>query len=349
MASYESYRTKTGERRYMATIRLRGFRRTYKTFGTLAEAKDWAVATERAMRDERQRGGARADVGTLTVRELVEAFLEDPNTKKRRYHAELTFLLAAWTDEYGTIKAKELGRLQLVSFRNARVAAGLSAARANRYLSAMRRAWHWGQENGYVMSNASWPQKIMLEESKPPVLMPTIEEVSAMFAACDEVGANLGTLVRMLVGTGARLSDVLAISWRDVDQKAGDVAIRGQKTDSPARIAMLAPAKEAIARAAKVRHVGGNVFWFYKDRNAMRGEWKKAKAKFPESLKKMRLHDCRHICASLLAAQGATDIELAAQLTHSTLAMVKRYSHLRGGHRGAAHEKLDEAFSGGGT
>ncbi|HQR23755.1 MAG TPA: site-specific integrase [Steroidobacteraceae bacterium] len=345
MATYESYRTKTGERRHMATIRLRGFRRTYKTFATLADAKDWASTTEKAMREERQRGGTRADVGTLTVRQLVDAFLEDPGTKKRRYHPELSFLLSVWVDEYGSMKAKELGRLQLVTFRNARVADGLSAARANRYLSAMRRAWHWGQENGFVLQSASWPQKIMLEEEQPPALMPTIEEVSEMFAACDTVSANLGTLVRMLVGTGARLSDVLAITWRDVDQKDWDVVIRGQKTDSPARIAMLAPAKEAIRRADKVRHVGGRVFWFYKDRDAMRWEWKKAKVNFPESLKKMRLHDCRHVCASLLAAQGATDIELAAQLTHSTLAMVKRYSHLRGGHRGEAHGKLDEAFA----
>jgi integrase len=66
---------------------------------------------------------------------------------------------------------------------------------------------------------------------------------------------------------------------------------------------------------------------------------------FPKHLMAMRLHDCRHMCASLLAANGATDIELAAQLGHSTLQMVKRYSHLRGGHRGAAHEKLDRQLT----
>ena len=44
----------------------------------------------------------------------------------------------------------------------------------------------------------------------------------------------------------ARLSDVLAITWRDVDQKVWDVAIRGQKTDSPARIAMLAEERPRI-------------------------------------------------------------------------------------------------------
>jgi len=346
VASFESYRTKDGDRRYLATVRIKGFRRTSKSFASKRDAEEWAGQTEKALREQRDRGGARADVGTLTVRQLVEAFLADPATKQRRYHPELEFLLGAWADDFGTVKAKEFGRMQLTVFRNSLISKGRSPARANRYLSAMRRAWHWGQENGYILQGASWPQKIMLEEPVPVAVLPTFEEVAAMFAACDEVSPNLGTLVRMLVGTGARLSDALAITWRDVDQQEGDVAIRGQKTDSPARIAMLAPAKEAVRRAAEIRHVGGRVFWFYKDRNAMRSEWQKAKKKFPESLASMRLHDCRHLCASMLAAQGATDIELAAQLTHSTLAMVKRYSHLRGGHRGTAHDKLDQAFGG---
>jgi integrase len=109
---------------------------------------------------------------------------------------------------------------------------------------------------------------------------------------------------------------------------------------------MLAPAKETIRRAAKTKNVTGRVFWHFEHRMSMRTQWVRARANFPASLQGMRLHDCRHLCASLLAMHGATDAELAAQLGHSTLAMVKRYSHLRGGHRGAAHEKLDQAFGG---
>ena len=70
----------------------------------------------------------------------------------------------------------------------------------------------------------------------------------------------------------------------------------------------------------------------------MRALWVRARANFPQRLQDMRLHECRHLCASLLAMHGATDVGLAAQLGHSTLAMVKRYSHLRGGHRGAVHD-----------
>jgi integrase len=178
----------------------------------------------------------------------------------------------------------------------------------------------------------------MLSERLPKEVIAT--------GGCDDEDRALGMLARFLVGTGARLSDALSVTWRDVDQKAGDVAIRGQKTSRPLRVAMLAPAKEAIRRAQRVKHVSGRVFWQFEHRMSMRTQWVRARASFPEYLRDMRLHDCRHLCGSLLAMYGATDIELAAQLGHSTLAMVKRYSHLRGGHRGAAHKKLDRTLGG---
>jgi integrase len=41
-----------------------------------------------------------------------------------------------------------------------------------------------------------------------------------------------------------------------------------------------------------------------------------------------RLHDLRYSCASSLAMNGASLVELAEVLGHKTLAMVQRYSHL---------------------
>lgn len=87
-----------------------------------------------------------------------------------------------------------------------------------------------------------------MEEPKPKDILATAEEVAAVFAACDAASLELGSLVRFLVGTGARLSDALAVKWRDLDLKAGDVAIRGQKTGKPLRVAMLAPAIEGLSK-----------------------------------------------------------------------------------------------------
>jgi integrase len=120
--------------------------------------------------------------------------------------------------------------------------------------------------------------------------------------------------------------------------------IRGQKTNKPQRVAMLAPAVAALKRLNDVRHVNGSVFWQIHNRFAASYLFGKARASFPEHLRKMRHHDCRHLCASFLASQGASHVELAPQLGHSTLLMVKRYSHLGAGHRGAAHDRFDAAF-----
>ena len=46
-----------------------------------------------------------------------------------------------------------------------------------------------------------------------------------------------------------------------------------------------------------------------------------------------RFHDLRHSCASYLAMSGASAIEIADVLGHSTLEMVKRYSHLNTSHK----------------
>lgn len=372
--------------RWLAVVRIKGFRRTSRAFPERRDAKEWAEGIEREFRAMRDRGGSQTDVGTITVRQLIERFLADPVVSQLKWHPQLEAILADWSNEYGGTRVRSFGRLQIEAFRDkllarkvgrskktgitepAIVAASgavqanvpkaeavkgdpkrpktLSAARCNRYMAAMRRAWKWGTVKGYVLPSSPWPGEIMLTEAPAKEVLATNDEVAAMFAACDQITADLGTLVRFLVGTGARLSDALAVTWRDVDQNAGDVAIRGQKTSRPLRVAMLSPARDAIARASEVKNLSGRVFWQYENRNSPRSHWDRARKGFPEHMRSMRLHDCRHLCASLLAANGATDVELAAQLGHTTLQMVKRYSHLRGGHRGAAHEKLDKAFGG---
>jgi integrase len=60
-------------------------------------------------------------------------------------------------------------------------------------------------------------------------------------------------------------------------------------------------------------------------------------------IKNFRFHDLRHTRASMLAAQGASLLEIADVLGHKTLAMVKRYSHLAQSHEIAAIERMVKA------
>ena len=55
-----------------------------------------------------------------------------------------------------------------------------------------------------------------------------------------------------------------------------------------------------------------------------------------------RFHDLRHSCASYLAMNGASMLEIADVLGHKTLAMVKRYSHLSEAHTTGILTRMNE-------
>ncbi len=48
-----------------------------------------------------------------------------------------------------------------------------------------------------------------------------------------------------------------------------------------------------------------------------------------------KFHDLRHSCASYLAQNGATLLEIGDLLGHRTASMTRRYSHLASSHRAA--------------
>lgn len=54
----------------------------------------------------------------------------------------------------------------------------------------------------------------------------------------------------------------------------------------------------------------------------------------------LHFRDLRHATASMLAARGASLLEIADVLGHKTFAMVKRYSHLVVDHKAKAIEKM---------
>ena len=153
MANFESYKTDDGRKRYLATVRIKGFKKQSKAFDSQRDAKEWAEATEKELRALRDRGGAKAEVGTLNVRRLIDLFRADTEVQSLRYFPELEFLLAAWADAWGGTRVRSFGRIQIEGFRDTlltrkRNGRPLSKSRVNRYLSAMRPRVELGHHEG---------------------------------------------------------------------------------------------------------------------------------------------------------------------------------------------------------
>jgi integrase len=56
-----------------------------------------------------------------------------------------------------------------------------------------------------------------------------------------------------------------------------------------------------------------------------------------------RARHSRHTCASYLASQGASLLEIADTLGHRTMQMVKRYAHLAQSHKVDVIERMAKA------
>jgi integrase len=363
MATFQNYVTGDGRRKVTAVVAVKGFARLSKSFESKAQAKAWATEREAELRALRERGGAVQDLTRVTIRDLVAAYRSDPAViAKKRSLGHNAHQYAVWVDEYGSMRAREFGYLQIIGMRDKLLVGSRQPGTVNRYLSTMRRVWNWAKQN---YSLHPWPDAgIMLEEPTPESLnekygttQATIGDIDAILAECEKVSPHLRDLTGFLIGTGARLGDALAVQWRDVDLETGTVRLAGEKTRRPLNVAMLKFATDAIKRAAKMKNVNQRVFWQWQHKGSTgagtgrqrawdgprspQSSWVRARANFPAHLRLMRLHDCRHLCASYLARSGASVVELANQLGHKTLTMVQRYASLAAGHRSIAHDRVD--------
>jgi integrase len=143
-------------------------------------------------------------------------------------------------------------------------------------------------------------------------------------------------LVLLAITSGARRSEMTNLRWADVDTNAGRALVKETKNGEPRTLIVAGEALKALkaleaARAAKPEKERsefvfpnpsgqpGAIKFFDSDWHA---------ALEAAGIKDFRFHDLRHTCASYLAAQKCSLLEIADVLGHKTLAMVKRYSHL---------------------
>ena len=98
---------------------------------------------------------------------------------------------------------------------------------------------------------------------------------------------------------------------------------------------------------AKVRAIGPIFITDNGERlkkSTLEARWKRLRDGM--KLKNMRWHDLRHSCASVMAAHGATLLEIGAQLGHRSPAVTMRYAHLTQGKALPSHAALDKKLRG---
>lgn len=171
----------------------------------------------------------------------------------------------------------------------------------------------------------------------------TEDEARRLLAAAE--GTRYAPLWRLLLASGLRIGEALALDWRDIDLDAAVVHVRREatKTDAGARVVevdgpTLAALRAWRARQAEERlrlgprwHAGSAVFTGPRgarlDRhNAHADHWTPLLGR--AGVGPLRLHDLRHTSGTLALESGHHAREVADRLGHRDSAFfLNRYAH----------------------
>ncbi|MDA8230634.1 MAG: site-specific integrase [Magnetospirillum sp.] len=301
-----------------------------RTFDTKADAEEWAAELERKIRRNEHLDSKEAEETTLGAaldRYLVEAIPgKKGETQDRRR-------IAAWKRD--DLSKKPLAKIKgtdLATWRDKRLAAGVSGGTVRRDLVILSHLFNlarkeWGMAGlANPVENIRQPSPGRARDRRlntSPDKDGKTEEVR-LLAAC-EASANpwLAPMVKLALATAMRQSELLALRWENIDLRRKvahlDDTKNGERRDVP-----LSSVAVAVLGALP-RSVNGRVLPVSVGR--LNIQWRKAVA--AAGLKDFHFHDLRHEATSRLFEKGLNPMEAASVTGHKTLAMLKRYTHLR--------------------
>lgn len=134
--------------------------------------------------------------------------------------------------------------------------------------------------------------------------------------------------VKLLLFTGARLSEILKLEWSHVDLEGGTIALPGQKGKKRRDHPISEPALEILKALQKGRRgkwvlPGDAKGTRHLNKEVVETVWQKLRRR--AEIEDVRLHDLRHTVGTLAGQLGANAFLIQHLLRHRTVAMTGRY------------------------
>jgi integrase len=299
-----------------------------KLRGAIANGEDPAFA-----RDER--------AAEPTVDELADRFLKEyaqPHKKPRSLEEDRRNLEKHVRPAIGRMKAGDVTRQDLLKLHHKMRA---TPGAANRVMALCSKMFGLAEEWGIrsAESNPCRHIKKFAEHARDRFL--SADELQRLGkalneAALDEHPNGIG-IIRLLLLTGCRLSEILTLEWSHVDFERGCLRLPDSKTGAKvvhlgtAALDLLAslpryarpfvfPAVRRASGAPRSRRVGLGHFV------GIQRVWQRVRAR--AGLDAVRIHDLRHTFASWSVIGGASLHITGALLGHRQTATTARYAHL---------------------
>jgi integrase len=359
---------KRADGRWQTIVTLPSGKRKYYYGATRAEA---SAALTKALRELAQ--GLPVVAEKQTVGEYLSTWLTGaaqgglaPRTAARyRAHVEQHLVPAL-----GRIRLARLSAQPIQQLYDQQLAAGSAPATVRQMHAVLRRALGEALQLGLIQRNPATLVRVpRVTRTELHVLTP--DDARRFLETVTTSGERLAALYVVALTTGMRLGELLALRWMDVDISAGALHVRAtlryrnadtyffdppKTAKSRRRIALSSAAVEAM-RAHRTRQLterlAAGPAWREEDLvfcteigGALCGNHL-SERDFPAllaraGLPRIRFHDLRHTCATVLLRRGVHPKVVSELLGHSTVAMtLDRYSHVLPDMQQAAREAMD--------
>lgn len=218
----------------------------------------------------------------------------------------------------------------------------LTGATINRYAAAIGAVFTWAIRRRIAPKGFAHPVRGVEQQRESPgkTRFLSDDERGRLLSACKaSKWDRLYLLVLLALTTGARRGELLGLRWRDVDLQQRVLHIGRSKNGDP----KVLPLVDAAAAELQRFKAGADALVFPARLDpshpmAIEDRWRQVLR--AAGVRQFRFHDLRHSCASMLAANGATLLEIGDLLGHRHVAMTKRYSHLAASHRAALVQRV---------
>jgi integrase len=327
------------------------------------------------------------DIGAPIAREerlTVKRYLDDWLERKRPDLRPLTLIryrifMAPVSDALGSRRLNSLTAAQLERFYADLRGAGLSATTIHHTHVALRQALADAERLGFVPRNvATLARAPKMGQTELHVFTP--EQAQAFLKAA--AGERLEAMFVLAITTGMREGELLALRWRDVNLDASALDVLGTLHWIPQEGFQIGPPK--TPRSRRRVELTPQAMVALRGHRARQGEERLASglgqawgdARWPDlvftnevgrpidannllkrqfypllrraELPKIRFHDLRHTCATLLLPQGVNPKIVSEMLGHSSVGLtLDRYSHVLPGMQRTAVDALEKALFGG--
>lgn len=333
--------------RWVATCSIEG-KRHYRVIGggsrRLAErlAAEWASDVRQIY--ERPSAGS---VAALCDRWLAS----DPERRPSYQRSAAQVIGTHIRPALGPVAVERLTVADVDSMLAAMTARGLAPATVTQARAVLRSVLRLAEREDLVARNVARAAKPP-KARQAPHRLPTARAVQDAISAAWALGPMPGILVELAALTGARRGELVAIRWADIDLGERLVTISGSLTALAGGEIERGPTKTRQTRqlglpdqltgrlrgerARQAALLGRPPTWLVWSDPAGRIPWRpdrlsktwdRVRAVVP-GLAGVRLHDLRHWVGSELIDAGESLVSAAAQLGHSSTAMLaSRYGH----------------------